>query len=109
MKKWLSVWLAALLLLAGVACAKPAEEPTASAVPAASEGTAATAASVATTAPAYAAYNGKRIGVLVGPLMEDVAKEYFPDSEYLLLNSYPDCITALLSGRSTPISGTSWG
>ena len=38
-------------------------------------------------------YNGKRLGVLVGPLMEDAAKEYFPDSEYLIFNSYPDCIT----------------
>lgn len=44
-------------------------------------------------------YNGKRIGVLTGPLMEDAAKKYFPDSEYLLFNSYPDCITALLSGK----------
>ena len=48
---------------------------------------------------AYAAYNGKRIGVLTGPLMEDTAKEYFPDSEYLIYNSYPDCITALLTGK----------
>ena len=44
-------------------------------------------------------YNGKRIGVLVGPVMEDVAHSYFPDSEYLLLNSYPDCIAALLAGK----------
>lgn len=44
-------------------------------------------------------YNGKRIGVLVGPLMEDAAKEYFPDSEYLLFNTYPDCIAALLAGK----------
>ncbi|MBQ3270277.1 MAG: transporter substrate-binding domain-containing protein [Clostridia bacterium] len=44
-------------------------------------------------------YNGKRLGVLVGPLMEDVAREFFPDSEYLLLDSYPDCITALLTGK----------
>ncbi|MBQ6756238.1 MAG: transporter substrate-binding domain-containing protein [Oscillospiraceae bacterium] len=44
-------------------------------------------------------YNGKRIGVLVGPLMEDAAKEYFPDSEHLIFNSYPDCITALLAGK----------
>ncbi|MBQ8953269.1 MAG: transporter substrate-binding domain-containing protein, partial [Clostridia bacterium] len=50
-------------------------------------------------APAYTAYNGKRIGVLTGPLMEDVAHEYFPDSEYLLFNTYPDCITALLTGK----------
>ena len=44
-------------------------------------------------------YNGKRLGVLVGPLMEDAAAKYFPDSEYLLLNSYPDCIAALLAGK----------
>ncbi|MBO7677024.1 MAG: transporter substrate-binding domain-containing protein, partial [Erysipelotrichaceae bacterium] len=44
-------------------------------------------------------YNGKRIGVLVGPLTEDIAKEYFPDSEHLLLNSYPDCVTALLTNK----------
>ena len=44
-------------------------------------------------------YNGKRIGVLVGPLMEDTAAEFFPDSEYLLFNSYPDCATALLAGK----------
>ena len=49
--------------------------------------------------PAYTAYNGKRIGVLTGPLMEDAAHEYFPDSEYLLFNTYPDCITALLTGK----------
>ncbi|MBR1607827.1 MAG: transporter substrate-binding domain-containing protein, partial [Clostridia bacterium] len=50
-------------------------------------------------APAWAAYNGKRLGVLVGPLMEDIARTNFPDSEYMLFNSYPDCITALVSGR----------
>lgn len=44
-------------------------------------------------------YNGKKLGVLVGPLMEDTAKEFFPDSEYMLLDSYPDCVTALLSGK----------
>jgi len=44
-------------------------------------------------------YNGKRLGVLVGPLMEDAAKEYFPDSEHLLFDSYPDCVTALLNGK----------
>ena len=52
-----------------------------------------------TDAPAWQAYNGKRIGVLTGPLMEGIAHENFPDSEYVLLNSYTDCITALLSGR----------
>ena len=44
-------------------------------------------------------YNGKRLGVLVGPLMEDAAAEFFPDSEYLLFNSYPDCAAALLAGK----------
>ena len=44
-------------------------------------------------------YNGKRIGVLVGPLMEDAAHTYLPDSEYFLFNSYPDCIAALLAGK----------
>jgi polar amino acid transport system substrate-binding protein len=31
--------------------------------------------------------------------MEDVAKVYFPDSEYVYIDSYPDCSTALLSGK----------
>ena len=44
-------------------------------------------------------YNGKRLGILVGPLMEDVASEYFPDSTYQFLNSYPDCVAALLAGK----------
>ena len=44
-------------------------------------------------------YNGKALGVLAGPLMEDTAREYFPDSEYLLFNSYPDCIAALRVGK----------
>ncbi len=50
-------------------------------------------------APAWQAYNGKRLGVLIGPLMEDAAAEYFPDSETLILNSYPDCIAALKAGK----------
>ena len=44
-------------------------------------------------------YNGKRLGVLTGTLMEAAAQEYFPDSEHLLFNSYPDCATALLTGK----------
>ena len=54
------------------------------------------------TAPAetgVAAYNGKKIGVLVGPLMEDAAAKFFPDSEYLLFDSYPDCVSALQTGK----------
>lgn len=44
-------------------------------------------------------YNGKRIGVLVGPLMEDAAAQFFPDSEYFYYNSYPDCVAALLARK----------
>ncbi len=44
-------------------------------------------------------YNGKRLGVIVGPVMENAAKEYFPDSEYLLFNGYPECIAALMAGK----------
>lgn len=49
--------------------------------------------------PDWHSYNGKRIGVLTGTLMEDVAKEYFPDSELVYIDSYPDCGAALLSGK----------
>ncbi len=44
-------------------------------------------------------YNGKRLGVLVGPLMEDAAGKFFPDSEKYFFSSYPDCIAALLAGK----------
>ena len=44
-------------------------------------------------------YNGKRLGIIVGPLMEDAAAKYFPDSEVFIYNSYPDCISALVAGR----------
>ena len=44
-------------------------------------------------------YNGRRIGVLTGTLMEEAARTYFPDSEYLYFNSYPDCNAALLAGK----------
>jgi len=44
-------------------------------------------------------YNGKKLGVIVGPIMENVAKQFFPDSEYLFFNGYPDCIAALLSKK----------
>lgn len=45
--------------------------------------------------PAYAVYNGRRLGVLTGTLMEGIAKKTFPDSEYLYFNNYTDCIAAL--------------
>lgn len=48
---------------------------------------------------AWKKYDGKRIGVLTGTLMEDAAKTYFPDSEYFYYNSYPDCNAALLAGK----------
>ena len=90
MRRVLAAMIALLLLLGASARAElaPADQP--NGPDDASQGGA---------APAYAAYNGKRIGVLVGPLMEDTAREYFPDSEHLLFNSYPDCITALLTGK----------
>ena len=50
-------------------------------------------------------YNGKRLGVMVGPLMEDAAAEHFPDSEILLFNGYPDCIAALLAGKIVAFLG----
>ena len=59
--------------------------------------------------PRWQDYNGKKIGVLVGPLMEDTARKYFPDSEVLLLNSYPDCITALLTGKVDAYLGDELG
>ena len=52
-----------------------------------------------TTEVRPADYNGKKIGVLVGPLMEDAAAKWFPDSEYLYFDSYPDCVSALLTGK----------
>ena len=44
-------------------------------------------------------YNGKKIGVLTGTPMEDIAAENFPNSEYLYFDSYPDLSTALLAGK----------
>ena len=44
-------------------------------------------------------YNGKRLGILIGPLMEDTASKYFPDSEVFIFSSYPDCASALLAGK----------
>ena len=48
---------------------------------------------------AWQEYNGKRLGVLTGTLMEDAAKTYFPDCEYFYFNSYPDLNAALLAGK----------
>ena len=57
------------------------------------------AGQTASDEPAWQDYNGKRLGVQTGPLQEDIAQKYFPDSEIFLFNSYPDAITALLSGK----------
>lgn len=62
-------------------------------------GAAAAAAEIPDDTVSWRDYNGKRLGVLVGPLMEDTAAEFFPDSEYLLFDSYPDCAAALLAGK----------
>lgn len=78
MKKKITGWITALLLLLLLTC---------------------TAYADSTIPSSVAAYNGKRIGVLTGTLMEGIAKETFPDSEYLYFNNYPDCITALLSNK----------
>ena len=51
------------------------------------------------SAPAWKAYNGKRLGVITGGMMEPVARTYFPDCEYVYLNGYPECIAALLAGK----------
>ena len=44
-------------------------------------------------------YNGKKIGVITGTLFENVAREYFPDSEHLYFNTNTDCNAALLTGK----------
>lgn len=44
-------------------------------------------------------YDGKRIGVMAGTLTENLAKEYFPNSEHLYFNGYSDCNAALLAGK----------
>ena len=55
--------------------------------------------SAGTTEVRWQDYNGKRIGVLTGTLLEGIAADNFPDSEYLYYNSYPDMNTALLAGK----------
>ncbi len=43
-------------------------------------------------------YIGKRIGVITGTPLEQIALDYFEDSEILYYDSYPDLSAALLSG-----------
>ena len=56
------------------------------------------AAPSAAEAPAevtYADYNGKKIGILTGTNMEAETFKYFPDSEYLYFDGYPNMNAAL--------------
>ena len=46
----------------------------------------------------YTDYNGKKIGILTGTNMEAESFKYFPNSEYLYFNGYPDLNTALENG-----------
>ena len=82
-QKWICILLAIFLIMPLISFA----------------GTAAASGDGEDTDAAWKKYNGKRIGVLTGTLMEDAAKTYFPDSEYFYFNSYPDCNTALLAGK----------
>ena len=45
----------------------------------------------------YADYNGKKIGILTGTNMEAETFKYFPDSEYLYFDGYPNMNAALES------------
>jgi len=47
----------------------------------------------------WQAYDGKRIGVLTGTPLENIAADNFPNSEYLYFDSYPDLSAALLAGK----------
>ena len=97
MKRRIVVCLAVLLGL--LACAAFAEAGVTSIAQLNAPGRKVGVSQGSAAVPAYAAYNGKRIGVLTGPLMEDTAAKIFPDSERLIFNSYPDCATALLTGK----------
>ena len=46
----------------------------------------------------YTDYNGKKIGILTGTNMEAESFKYFPDSEYLYFDGYPNICTALKNG-----------
>ena len=46
----------------------------------------------------YRDYNGKKIGILTGTNMEAESFKYFPDSEYLYFDGYPNLNTALMNG-----------
>jgi len=46
----------------------------------------------------YTDYDGKKIGILTGTNMEAASFEYFPNSEYLYYDGYPNLNAALESG-----------
>ncbi len=46
----------------------------------------------------YTDYDGKKIGILTGTNMEAASFEYFPHSEYLYFDGYPNLNAALTSG-----------
>lgn len=46
----------------------------------------------------YEDYNGKKLGILTGTNLESMTFEYFPDSEYLYFDGYPNISTALENG-----------
>ncbi len=58
-----------------------------------------TAAEESSAQVSWRDYNGKKIGVLSGTPLEDIAAENLPDSECLYFDSYPDLSTALLAGK----------
>ncbi|HCI73684.1 MAG TPA: hypothetical protein DHV42_03985 [Lachnospiraceae bacterium] len=47
----------------------------------------------------YKDYNGRTIGILTGTNMEAATHEYFPDSQYLYFDGYPNLNAAILSGK----------
>ncbi len=49
-------------------------------------------------AASLADYNGKKIGVQTGTVFDEMAKEYFPDSEISYYNTNTDLLTALKAG-----------
>lgn len=50
-------------------------------------------------AASYEEFIGKKIGILTGTNMEAETFKYFPDSEYLYFDGYPNMNIALLNGR----------
>ena len=47
----------------------------------------------------YQDYNGRTFGILSGTNMDAATQEFFPDSEYLYFNGYPNLNAAILSGK----------